>query len=615
MASLRGSPDIVDLTTDYGIANSTHVGRTQFASRQAFNRNEVIAIDDEPRRDPTQQYTVKAKKRKRPTEPHGRYDVVDLRQPLHPSEVVDLISGGMAHLSNQNPVAASIPTSASDNSYFNQVLQVFPDVNDAYLRKLLAENGNSVAVVVSLLADQSSYPKADHRKLPPSDATLVAVEGKKWTYDFMSTESFESKGHYHQQAQVQLLIDFPYLSKAGALAFLTQSKGHYAVAHDRILQLVKGQGGLQEQYTRVQSGMFPPTIIGNVLSPKHVLRRPRKKSAIYHTSILDGVLAEECQYVLGKLSEWERQTAKDLLRMKQKEVCDREGTGVECLCCCDSYPIEDMVQCNDEGHLFCCECLKQQIETLIFGTGNLGVDRTTKKLATELQCFQGDCTSTFSRKCLEKALPHKTMEKYDKVQFEISVQQAGVENMAVCPKCNYQVVLSSADQRVLECPVTTCRYESCVLCGEASHVPLRCEEVEKDKKETSGRLTVEEAISAAKIRHCPKCRKPFIKSDGCNKIVCGCGAKICYVCRSLITSSTPYTHFCQTPHCQHQRCNLCPLYTKDAEDDARAMREAGVQAAQQVREKLQQDTSASGRKLLDLNIDVDAILRNPNQRP
>jgi hypothetical protein len=53
-----------------------------------------------------------------------------------------------------------------------------------------------------------------------------------------------------------------------------------------------------------------------------------------------------------------------------------------------------------------------------------------------------------------------------------------------------------------------------VLCGEASHVPFRCEEVEKDKKETSGRLTVEEAISAAKIRHCPKCRKPFIKSDG-----------------------------------------------------------------------------------------------------
>jgi hypothetical protein len=57
------------------------------------------------------------------------------------------------------------------------------------------------------------------------------------------------------------------------------------------------------------------------------------------------------------------------------------------------------------------------------------------------------------------------------------------------------------------------------------------------------------------------------------------------------------------------------LYTKDAEDDARAMREAGVQAAEQVREKSKQNASATGRKPLDVSIDVDAILKNPNQRP
>ena len=211
----------------------------------------------------------------------------------------------------------------------------------------------------------------------------------------------------------------PYLSKAGAAAFLVQSKYHYAVAHDRILRLVKGKGGLQEQYARVQSGAFPPSAIGSELPPKYVIQRARKKSSIYHTSILDGVFKEECNYVQYKLSEWMRTTAKELLRLKQKEVCDREGTGVDCSCCCDSYPIEDMIQCKDEGHLFCCDCLKQQTETLVFGTGNLGVDPKTKKLATELLCFQGDCSSTFSRKCLEKALPPKTMEKYDKVQFEI----------------------------------------------------------------------------------------------------------------------------------------------------------------------------------------------------
>jgi len=40
-----------------------------------------------------------------------------------------------------------------------------------------------------------------------------------------------------------------------------------------------------------------------------------------------------------------------------------------------------------------------------------------------------------------------------------------------------------------------------------------CDEIEK-ASETKGRITVEEAITAAKIRKCPKCGKGFIKSDG-----------------------------------------------------------------------------------------------------
>lgn len=132
-----------------------------------------------------------------------------------------------------------------------------------------------------------------------------------------------------------------------------------------------------------------------------------------------------------------------------------------------------------------------------------------------------------------------------------------------------------------------------------------CDEVEKET-ETKGRVSVEEAITAAKIRNCPKCSKPFIKSDGCNKIRCGCGAFVCYICRSLIKG---YQHFCQTPHCNHANCNNCPLWTKAEEDDLRAMREAGVQAAEKVRlDSLLGETSKDSE---DVRIDVDSILKNP----
>ena len=57
-------------------------------------------------------------------------------------------------------------------------------------------------------------------------------------------------------------------------------------------------------------------------------------------------------------------------------------------------------------------------------------------------------------------------------------------------------------------------------------------------------------------------------------------------------------HFCQTPHCNHKTCNKCRLWTKDEEDDARAMKEAGLKAA----------------KNQDVQIDIDKILKDPTAK-
>lgn len=135
-----------------------------------------------------------------------------------------------------------------------------------------------------------------------------------------------------------------------------------------------------------------------------------------------------------------------------------------------------------------------------------------------------------------------------------------------------------------------------------------CEEVEKEVQ-TKGRLTVEEAITEAVIRKCPKCKKPIIKSDGCNKIRCACGAYMCYLCQRAIRD---YTHFCQTPHCTHQKgCRKCPLYTKAEEDDARAMRAAGYAAAEEVKKQSAQNAAVNNnnKKAAEVDVDVESILR------
>jgi len=142
-----------------------------------------------------------------------------------------------------------------------------------------------------------------------------------------------------------------------------------------------------------------------------------------------------------------------------------------------------------------------------------------------------------------------------------------------------------------------CRHESCRKCGKEPHIPLRCEEVVQKNREDEGRLKVEEALAEAKIRKCPKCTTPFVKSDGCNKMTCRCGAKICYICRQELNGHNPYDHFCK-------KCGKCVLFSNAEEDDQRAMREAGLTAAQAYRQELQE----TGGSDVHVDIDVDRIM-------
>ena len=253
------------------------------------------------------------------------------------------------------------------------------------------------------------------------------------------------------------------------------------------------------------------------------------------------------------------------------------------------------------------------MESQVFGSGNLGIDKETKKPALEIKCCEGSgCNSGFREELLQKVLPPKTWEKYSEMQAKAQIEQAGLGgNLAMCPKCGYQAEVPET-QNIFECPVDSCRFSSCRKCGKASHIPLRCEEVTHQNRQDEGRLKIEEALSEAKMRTCPKCSKRFIKSDGCNKMTCACGMKMCYVCRKPLDKKNPYGHFCQVPHCDHSSCGKCRLYSNDAEDDAQAMREAGIAAKAAFEQKIQIEDSDGVKKL---RLNVDNIMADPFQPP
>lgn len=329
-------------------------------------------------------------------------------------------------------------------------------------------------------------------------------------------------------------------------------------------------------------------------------------------------------------------------RRHRKALSERDGTSMECPICCETLPLEDMISCRDEGHLLCADCVRRYAEERIFGLGSLRHDNQkdqTNKGVGELKCVHPDgCSSSFTNDMLRRALGDRVFKKYEELRSRVALETAHIEGLAKCPKCNYVAILPPTEM-IFHCPVRGCRHKSCRKCGEPSHVPLKCTEVER-RKDTDARRTVEEAMTKAKIRVCPKpmCGKSFFKSDGCNKIQCACGTFVCYVCRKEIPAKIGYSHFCQKPHCKHESCGKCPLYTKSEEDDRRAIREAGLKAADEVgalvrretddddentRDEQSNDGPLKKRKITHeviggdnsddsrVRVDVDALLRDP----
>lgn len=171
-----------------------------------------------------------------------------------------------------------------------------------------------------------------------------------------------------------------------------------------------------------------------------------------------------------------------------------------------------MLQCT-EGHLFCRSCLSTLVKTC------LGDQRAP---AT---CMHTDgCTATFADNELEKCVEAKAARAYHKLCQRKELQEAAIEGLEGCPECDYAVIVDNPEEKLFYCQAEDCGLISCRGCRQPDHLPYTCEQASADRK-LDKRHTVEEAMTEALVRKCPKCKKAFVKTEGCNKITCSnCGA-------------------------------------------------------------------------------------------
>ncbi|KAI1273171.1 hypothetical protein F5Y07DRAFT_377550 [Xylaria sp. FL0933] len=127
------------------------------------------------------------------------------------------------------------------------------------------------------------------------------------------------------------------------------------------------------------------------------------------------------------------------------------------------------------------------------------------------------------------------------------------------------------------------------LCHESSLVALRTQ--------------VEQAMSMAIKRVCPRCNTCFVKTEGCNKLTCPCGYKMCYVCRKDIGAPNEgYQHFC--PHFRPEgdgrpctECDKCNLW--ETENTDATLRKAKADAERRWRETERRELTNAEKAYLE----------------
>lgn len=295
-----------------------------------------------------------------------------------------------------------------------QILEVFPDADAANVETLLKQYKGNAATVLSYMAE-NEYKKSDTKPAAPHTDTVVHMdsEGHEWSVDFMSANAFQPQSDYIRESADQLQADFPFLSCAGARQGLARYHHHYAIAHDKIFNAVKGIGDDEVQYDRVLTALHSKSKVSVDLKDRlkkcivgatePTLKRARSS---YKAVITDKTLREEIRFVKLRFREW--MEAKRTLRERAsaQKLAQQQGTAVECGCCFDSFPIEDMVTCSNEGHLFCISCLRMCSENMIFGQGNLGFDKKTKQPILELLCFTETAAPQVSHVFISRKLYH-----------------------------------------------------------------------------------------------------------------------------------------------------------------------------------------------------------------
>ncbi|KAJ3443619.1 e3 ubiquitin-protein ligase [Anaeramoeba flamelloides] len=465
---------------------------------------------------------------------------------------------------NENDEDEDLKTKAKIGEFtvqqlFYQILEIFPDIKHQYLynlickdldlpeesfeerfeielnQKKLKNKKNKIRdpktgynVIVNKIMNLKEYPKQQKNK---NEVLLMNPKYKDVNW-------FENKDPvdkiYQKEALSVLLQEFSKLSTTLIKRELRNHGFRYAPTY-KDLKLVKEP----EKNNNFFSNLFT-----------------RKNSEI---SLTSERLIIETRFVKDEERRKIEKIDLELAEKINEDEYEQSGCKIDCMCCYAKVPFEKMVSCK-AGHLFCVDCLHNLVKYAI---------GARKK---EIRCPGVEkCDFGFSLNMIQKAVPEKTWDLFERLVQESEISQAKIENLRKCPNCDYAVIIEDIQEtQILECKNPRCLSKTCLLCNERAHPGKTCEEFKKGKKVDTERLFIEEEMTKALLRTCNNCNQMYYKTQGCNKIVCSnCGEIMCYLCQKSINKEK-YKHFSKTG----EKCRLWTTQEEDIRRVQKAKKEA-----------------------------------------
>jgi hypothetical protein len=453
----------------------------------------------------------------------------------------------------QQPVAG--PSNSQQNgdkdNNLNTLLSFFPHVDPSYLEKTAQEIKGCQTKLQEFITNNIGSPSLPNRKeydAKMAKKSAIDIVKNMTVPDFLREfdnpeQSFNDitstvSDAYKKNCVTYLTAKFSYLPKRTMPKVLKEN-------NHRLLPCVKK--------------------LNNIKSTKRKNAKPQDCHLTMETLDL-GFFKD---YIYMKLEPRIQEVVRQNEDVKQQRIEQARADGAlfECQCCFDEESLLIEVCMCTAGHMFCPDCVRRGAEV------GIGDNKT------RINCMQ-DCTAEIEPRVLERVLKPSIFQRLAERLANEELMNANLENLVQCPACNFAVIIPESE-KLIECKNPGCGKVSCKECKEQNHLPLRCDEVEKDD-EVKARTKLENAMALAMIRECPKCKNRFIKQDGCNKMICSkCKTIMCYLCKQAITNG--YQHFYghgASPS------NKCPLFS----DNDKLHKAEVAKAADETKKELGENT-------------------------